>query len=294
MLSSLKFSTKSHYKTDLIKCAVRQVLTLTVVACIALAVFTRPVVAEVYEYTGNAFTLFSCGPFIDEDGNTTGTSLCTNSSPTNTYTSYLATDFVSATLTLTDPLDPNLDLFNVATLPGFHLTMDDGQQALANSDAAGLIAQISTDASGQISAWRLIINTGGTLNGGIATQKWTFISDSGTLACCDPGVSGDLARNSGIAGMWSTGGDPDPAVMISNLIAVVSDPLLGLTSGQVSSFSDKLNNALNSIQAGSNKQAINQLNAFIKSVQSNLKTGKISTQTATSLIEMAGDIIALL
>jgi len=55
-----------------------------------------------------------------------------------------------------------------------------------------------------------------------------------------------------------------------------------------------LNNAQASIQAGLNKQAINQLNAFINSVQSSLKTGKISTQTGKTLIDAANAIIALL
>ena len=75
---------------------------------------------------------------------------------------------------------------------------------------------------------------------------------------------------------------------------MVSNPLLGLTSGQVSSLTDKLNNALASIQAGLNKQAINQLNAFINSVQSSLKTGKMSAQTATTLLDAANAIIATL
>jgi hypothetical protein len=55
-----------------------------------------------------------------------------------------------------------------------------------------------------------------------------------------------------------------------------------------------LNNALASIQAGLNGQAINQLQAFINSVQSSLKTGKISAQTASTLISAANAIIAVL
>lgn len=69
---------------------------------------------------------------------------------------------------------------------------------------------------------------------------------------------------------------------------------MNLTSGQVSNLTDKLNNAQASIQAGLNKQAINQLNAFINSVQSSLKTGKISAQTGKTLIDAANAIIALL
>ena len=72
------------------------------------------------------------------------------------------------------------------------------------------------------------------------------------------------------------------------------DPATGLTTGQVSSLSDKLNNALASINAGQNKQAINQLNAFISSIQTAVKTGKMSSGTGAALIAAANAIIALL
>ena len=79
--------------------------------------------------------------------------------------------------------------------------------------------------------------------------------------------------------------------MVANLIHLVSDPLLQLTNGQVNSLTDKLNNALALIQAGQNKQAINQLNAFINSVTGSLNTAKISSQTAGTLIAAANAII---
>jgi len=75
---------------------------------------------------------------------------------------------------------------------------------------------------------------------------------------------------------------------------VVSDPSLHLTNGQASSLTDKLNNALASIQAGQNKQAINQLQAFINSVQASVKTGKMSAQTGQTLLDAANAIIATL
>ena len=84
------------------------------------------------------------------------------------------------------------------------------------------------------------------------------------------------------------------AQMVTALIANLSDPSLGLTKAQISSLTDKLNNVLASIQAGLNKQAINQLNAFISSVQSSFKTGKISLATANTLIGAANAIIAVL
>lgn len=81
---------------------------------------------------------------------------------------------------------------------------------------------------------------------------------------------------------------------MTNLKATVASPELALTDGQVSSLTDKLNNALASIQAGQNKQAINQLKSFINSVESAQKTFKMSAQTAATLIAAANAIIAML
>lgn len=266
----------------------RKVLPLTLFALLVAA--TVPAQAQAtYQYVGNPFTLFSCGPSVPGPG----TILCSTAAPNNPNTSYTASDHVEATLVLTDPLPANLAYQDVRTFAGFSLTMNDGQHTVTNLDEAGMFAEVSTDASGNILQWRLVINTGGALNGGIATQNATFITDSGVLACCDPTVSGDLARNSGIAGVWSSGA-PTPEDLTSNLVIVVSDPLLGLTAGQINSLTDKLNNALASIQAGLNKQAVNQLNSFIKSVQSYVKTGKMSAQSGTTLINAADAIIALL
>jgi hypothetical protein len=87
-----------------------------------------------------------------------------------------------------------------------------------------------------------------------------------------------------------------PTQAVTNLIDLISNPNSGLalTAGQINSLTDKLNNALASIQAGLNAQAINQLQAFINSVQSSLKTGKIGAQTASTLISAANAIIAML
>jgi hypothetical protein len=104
---------------------------------------------------------------------------------------------------------------------------------------------------------------------------------------------GNLAINFGIPGTWNSG-IQNPATLVTNLINLVSNPSLNLTSGQISSLTDKLNNALASIQAGLNKQAINQLNAFISSVESSVKTRKMSAQTGNTLIDAANAIIAKL
>ena len=82
--------------------------------------------------------------------------------------------------------------------------------------------------------------------------------------------------------------------MVTNLVQLVNNPLLQLKTGQSSSLTDKLLNALASIQAGQNRQAINQLNAFISSVNTDLKSGKISAPTETTLTNAATAIIAKL
>jgi hypothetical protein len=87
-----------------------------------------------------------------------------------------------------------------------------------------------------------------------------------------------------------------PAQAVTNLVNLISNPNSGLnlTTGQMNSLVDKLNNVLASIQAGLNDQAVNQLTAFINSVQSSVKTGKMSSQTANTLISAANAIIASL
>ena len=87
----------------------------------------------------------------------------------------------------------------------------------------------------------------------------------------------------------------DPSdVATGNLLVSLSDPALALTSGQINSVSDKLTNAIQSIQTGQNKQAINQLTAFISAVQTQWKIGKVSSATAATLIDAANAIIATL
>ena len=274
---------------SLSRASLGKVLACVALSCAGLSLATPAAAQAIYRYTGNPFTLFSCGPSVPGPG----TILCSTSAPTNSNTSYLATDAVTATLTLTTALPANRPLSDVTSLSGFQLTLSDGRHTVSNTAAVGMIASVATDASGNVAQWRLIINTGGLDNGGIATQKWDFVSDSGTLRCCDPMVSGDLARNSNLAGTW-TSGAPSPAAAVANLMSMLASPELALTSGQVNSLTDKLNNALASIQAGLNKQAINQLHSFINAVESARKNFKMSSQAATTLIASANAIIAML
>jgi hypothetical protein len=57
---------------------------------------------------------------------------------------------------------------------------------------------------------------------------------------------------------------------------------------------DKLLNALASVEQGQNKQAINPLSAFVNAVESALKAGKLSSETAALLTARANAIIATL
>jgi hypothetical protein len=280
---------RSTSETAIRRRARRAALGLAVAGLVVAGAAATAAAEATYQYVGNPFTLFSCGPTADG----LGTLNCSAPAPANPNTSYLATDHVEATLVLASPLPASLPYQDIRTFAGFSLTLSDGRHTVTDLDAAGMIAEVSTDAGGNILQWRLVINTGGVLNGGIATQNAAFVTDSGTLACCHPAVAGDFGRNSGIAGVWSSG-PPSPATLVGNLMLVVADPLLGLTTGQVNSLTDKLSGALASLDAGLTKQAGNQLRAFISSVQSSVKTGKMSPGTGAALVDAASAILAVL
>jgi hypothetical protein len=70
---------------------------------------------------------------------------------------------------------------------------------------------------------------------------------------------------------------------------VLSD--LGTLGGANSSAND-INNS--GVEQGANKQAVNQLTAFINSVNAWRNTGKISSASANTLIAAANAIIAVL
>lgn len=268
-------------------------------AFLGLALSGSMAVAQTtYHYTGNNFTLFSCGPNSDN----TATMDCSTPAPTNTHTSYTASDHVTATLTLDTSLGPNFAYADVSGLPGFQLTLSDGQHTVQTplGSGQGLFSFVSTDSTGKINQWRLGINTGGAQNGGIITFNFTDVSgpqifDQGTLACCDPTVPGNLAMNFSMPGTWDSGTSvSDPASLTNNLINQVSNPLLGLSSGQIRVFTLLLNGALQSINAGRNRLAILQLRGFIETVRLSRRFGGMSGETANTLINSAQAIIALL
>jgi len=266
---------------------------IALVFAVALALAPAAAASVTYNYTGNNFTLFSCGPTFDN----TATLDCGTPAPTNTFTQYTAGNHVTATLTLDSALPANMAITDIRNFAGFGLSMNDGQHTVTFAQAVGSFVEVGTDASGNINQWRLVLNTGGALNGGIDTiNKGTSVLDIGVIACCDPTVSGNLALVIGNPGTW-TGGSappPTPTQATQSLITTVSDPLLMLTVGQINSLTDKLNNVLASIAGSQNKQAINQLNAFINSVQTSVKVGKITPAAGNTLITAAQAIITQL
>jgi probable HAF family extracellular repeat protein len=85
----------------------------------------------------------------------------------------------------------------------------------------------------------------------------------------------------------------DPSdVAVDVVIASLSDPAYGLTGGQINALTDKLKNAITSIQLGLFKQAVNQLNAAISSIQVAVSGGRMSVATGNALTATINAIIA--
>jgi hypothetical protein len=196
--------------------------TLSAFSLLFFGLFSQYASAQAtYKYTGNPFTLFSCGP----NAGNNGTIDCSTPGP-DANTSYTVSDFVSATLSFDSALAPNLDYQDVTSLSGFLLTMNDGQQTLSTSShPAGVIAKVSTDGSGNIiGPWLLVINVGNAADSGIASENeppvQPFVQDQGTLSCCPPTIQGNLALNQFNAGTWNSG-TATPAEMVANLITTV-------------------------------------------------------------------------
>ena len=129
--------------------------------------------------------------------------------------------------------------------------------------------------------------------------------DLNSLVVADPSIvlaagtginsAGQISANGIINGTVQHGFRLDPAdVAVTNLTTLLSDPDLALSTGQIASLSDKLQNVQTSMEQGLNKQAINQLNAFVNSVQSSVKTGKMSAQAGAILSARANAIIDVL
>ena len=140
----------------------------------------------VYKYEGQKFDTFS------------------------TPSSYTTNDRVTATLTLSQPLPPNLHLEDIRNYPGFGLTMSDGHQTLQLLPNTSGEALVSTDVNGQITVPRsFFINCCLNPNNGIATIVYPELRgmfDQGTLSAPN-GSFPDLPRDQGsvfsLVGIWT-------------------------------------------------------------------------------------------
>jgi hypothetical protein len=257
-------------------------------ACVALVCSALPLAAQAtYQYTGQPFTLFSCG------SSGTGTLDCQNDpAPGNSLTSYTATDHVSATLTFNGPLAANLNYQDVTSLAGFKLTMNDGHQTLT-TPAAGVIAKVSTDGSGQIiGPWLLVINLGNAADSGIASENEPpvnpFVQDQGTLACCDPAIQGDIGVNQHLPGTWGNN-QPTPAQMVTDLITTVQQMKIPL---QGTSLTDQLQQVATDITV-QNGLACQDLNGFANHVAAQ-NGKKITAAQASQLLTAVAALRAAL
>ena len=247
-------------------------------ACALVLGSARPAQAQaVYTYQGAPFEIFSL------------------------VSSYLPGDAITITLTLDEPLEPNLPLQDISLRPGLRLVLSDGHQTLTWSldDAAlGYVIGAGTDATGQIVEWDFGLFDG-ILHRWI--ESWRFgagstlsLNSTAVMGLGPDGLPGDYAYNFTSSGTWTSNvTGPGADTMVKHLLRLISDPALALTSGQINSLSTKLQDVLTSIAAGETAQAVNQLNAFINQVQA-AANGKISAQVAAMLIAAAQAIIAVL
>jgi hypothetical protein len=234
---------------------------------------------------------------------------------------------ITATLTFNSPLPPNLNWAGVC-LPGNPYCPNNGSWSMSdglhffNQSSPGCIAcsgplTLSTDANGQITYWAFRVVFSITVGGTEYTEDMEavyyppgyfppgsprpFVADASAEYYLPGGVytiNGVAQNNTSVdpnaaPGQWKIG-PPTPAEAISNLISGLSDPGLGLSSGTISTLTDKLQAALKSIGKGNKTPAVNQLQAFIHQVQSLVNDSLLSAANGALLIAKVNEIITLL
>jgi hypothetical protein len=135
-----------------------------------------------YMYTGNTFDTF------------------------HTASVFTTSDRVTARLSLSNPLRPNLTFYDVTGLPGFNLSMSDGHQTFSSTNATSSVtALVSTDSTGKlVGPWHIRIQQGGPLDPMI--YSWNVpgevfdISASGQTV---QGTSRDVGSRASLPGIWS-------------------------------------------------------------------------------------------
>ena len=169
----------------LILAAIRCSLMFTSVAALSLAYpASVQAVPTTYVYTGNPFTNVS-GP-------------------------YSTSDFVTAMVTLANPLPPNTPLTQVTPLA---FTFSDGVQTITNQEATGSFFAFATGPTGMITFWQdQVIFSGLRIMGEISNSILTFREPVGGLVV-DAGFADiperGMGRNVGAPGTWATAGVPD-------------------------------------------------------------------------------------
>ncbi len=152
-----------------------------------------------YNYHSQNFNTFSCGPSGSQYG---GVIDCSNPGPGQT--TYSTGDYVFAWLTLSQALPPNLNMQDVHTLPGFQLTMSDGQQTLTSAAPnMSVVAEVSTDANGNVVApWWIQVYAISSLDNGITSvnSPSNGVEDLGDTSLTQTG--GDLGAIFGNSGAW--------------------------------------------------------------------------------------------
>ena len=165
----------------------------------------------VYTYVSNKFNLFSCG----------GDTICSTVNPATT--SYTTNDFVTATITLAQPLAGGLNLQDLRGLPGFSLTMYDGHQKMTLDPGVPGEAIVSTDANGRIiEPWSVFVNCCLFPNNNVFTVNWPNVrgvGDGGGLTVPN-GSFPNTPRNQGMI-------FASPGNWIGGTVLSVDDPVYG-------------------------------------------------------------------
>ena len=159
-------------------------------AVVILSVTAVQAVPTTYVYTGNPFTFVS-GP-------------------------YSTSDFVTAMVTLANPLPPNEPLTQVTPLA---FSLFDGVQTITNLNATIFAFHFATDGDGTITHWALSAYTGpqNAPNGTIYTFNAPFtpadrVTDFGSFP-----LDVEVGGNFDSPGHWEIGAVPDAASTLSLL-----------------------------------------------------------------------------
>lgn len=142
--------------------------------------------------------------------------------------------------------------------------------------------------------------TGNVFNGGTMVDLNTLITTNSGWEIMDARAinsHGQIAAHARHPGApfvyYAVRLDPND-VALDVLIGTLADPGYGLSGGQVNALTDKLSNAATSIRMGLNKQATNQLNAAISSIQVAVSGGKMPAATGTALTAAINAVLATL